>query len=112
MTETAAEKLGEASWAKAQQIWSQLQPKVNAKPAAKEAAADVAHDPDDADLQAALRVQLKKILDTDPDLSQAIAQLLQPLDPGPQTLHINQTVTGDRNPIIGQTSGGTVVNIS
>ena len=111
-TETAAEKLGEASWTKAQQIWARLHPKIKAKPAAQEAAADVAHDPENADLQAALRVQLKKILDPDPELSQAIAQLLQAPDPAPPTTQINQTVTGNHNQIIGQTSGGTVVNVS
>jgi hypothetical protein len=62
---------------KAKAIWSKLQPKVEAKEAAKEAAADVAQSPEDQDLQASLRVQLKKILDADKTLAEEIAKILQ-----------------------------------
>jgi hypothetical protein len=71
--ETAGTKLTENALNKAQAIWEKLHPKVQAKAAAKEAAADVASTPDDADAQAAFRLQLKKLLDSDPDLAAAIA---------------------------------------
>jgi DNA helicase IV len=75
--EGASQKVGEDTWNKAKAIWSQLRPKVEDKEAAKEAVEDVAKNPDDRDLQTALRVQLKKILDSDPTLAAKIAQILQ-----------------------------------
>lgn len=75
--EGASQKVGEDGWNKAKAIWAKLQPKVEAKEAAKEAATDVAERPENEDLQASLRVQLKKILDADPALAEEIAQILQ-----------------------------------
>jgi hypothetical protein len=72
-TESAAGKFGEASWVKAQAVWDKLNPKVEAKESAIEAAIDVVNAPDDEDLQVALKVQLKKLLDHDGALANAIA---------------------------------------
>lgn len=47
------------------------------KPAAAEAAQDVAKAPEDADAQAVLRVQLRKILEADSSLAAEIAQMLE-----------------------------------
>ena len=109
--ESAAEKLGEATWTKAIAIWNQLHPKIKDKPAAQEAIADLSQNPDDPDLQAVFRVQLKKILGQDDELCQAIAKILEGNDPTPTT-QITQTVTGNNNQIIGQSVGSTVVNVS
>jgi hypothetical protein len=75
--EGASQKLGEDVWEKAKAIWAKLQPKVEAKEAAKEAVADVAESPEDEDSQASLRKQLKKILDADTALGEEIAKILQ-----------------------------------
>jgi hypothetical protein len=75
--EGASQKVGEDGWNKAKAIWAKLHPKVEAKEAALEAAADVAKNPEDEDLQASLRVQLKKILDADTALAEEIAKILQ-----------------------------------
>ncbi|AFZ24262.1 hypothetical protein Cylst_2018 [Cylindrospermum stagnale PCC 7417] len=77
VVEGASQKLGEDGWNKGKAIWAKLQPKVEAKEAAKEAAADVAQKPEDEDLQASLRVQLKKILEADTALAEEIAKILQ-----------------------------------
>jgi hypothetical protein len=108
-TESAAGKFGEASWAKAQAVWDKLSPKLEAKDSAKEAAVDVANAPEDEDLQVALKVQLKKLLDQDEALENAISQILQEdgFDGTPGT-QIVQNVTGDRNQVIGQVTGGQV----
>jgi hypothetical protein len=108
-TETASGKFGEAAWSKAQAVWEKLSPKVEGKEAAKEAAVDVANHPEDEDLQVALRVQLKKLLAEDEALSRAIIQILQEdgSDGTPGT-QIVQNVTGDRNQVIGQVTGGQV----
>jgi hypothetical protein len=107
--ETAAEKFGESSWTKAQAIWERLSPKVQAKESAKEAALDVANAPEDEDLQVALKVQIKKILDQDEALASAISQVLQEggsdRPPGTQ---IVQNVMGNRNQVIGQVTGGKI----
>ena len=75
--EGASQKVGEDVWNKAKAIWAKLYPKVEAKEAAKEAATDVAQKPEDEDLQASLRVQLKKILEADTALAEEIAKILQ-----------------------------------
>ncbi len=61
VAEGASQKVGEDGWNKAKAIWAKLLPKVEAKEAAKEAAVDVAQNPDDEDLQASLRIQTMKI---------------------------------------------------
>ncbi|GAX41049.1 hypothetical protein NIES4075_20170 [Tolypothrix sp. NIES-4075] len=78
--EGASEKVGEDVWNKAKAIWAKLHPKVEAKEAAKEAATDVAQKPEDEDLQASFRVQLKKILDADTPLAEEITKILQKTD--------------------------------
>ena len=60
--ESAASKVGADTWETVKKIWAKLSPRIEAKESAKEAAIDVANNPDDEDLQAALRVQLKKLL--------------------------------------------------
>lgn len=109
IAETGAQTFGEATWAKAQAIWHQLHPKLEAKEAAREAATDVANHPEDRDLQIALRVQLKKLLEQDEALCNAISQILQADTPDiPPSTEIIQTVMGNRNQVIGQVSGGQV----
>ena len=105
----AAGKFGEDAWAKAKAVWEKLHPKVEAKEAAKEAATDLAATPEDEDLQTALRVQLKKLLDSDAALAEAIAQILQADAPdGTPGTQIVQNVTGNQNQVIGQVTGGKV----
>jgi hypothetical protein len=108
-TESASGKFGEAAFAKAQAIWEKLEPKAAAKESAKEAVIDVANNPDDQDLQAALRVQLKKLLEQDQDLFKAIEQILKEDTPdGTSGTQIVQTVTGHKNIIIGTMKGGNI----
>ena len=75
--ESAAQKFGEDSWQKAKGLWAKLHPKVEAKEAAQEAASDLAQNPEDEDLQTALRLQLKKILESDSRLKAEIAKILE-----------------------------------
>jgi hypothetical protein len=108
-TESAAGKFGEASWAKAQAVWEKLSPKVEAKESAKEAVLDVANAPEDEEFQIALKVQLKKMLAQDEALANAIAQILQADgSDGMPGVQIVQRVTGDRNQVIGQVTGGQI----
>jgi hypothetical protein len=107
--ESAASKIGTDTWEVAKKIWDKLSPTVEKKEAAKEAAIDVANNPEDEDLQAALRVQLKKLLEQDKELAQAIAKILS--DTPPEAIagvQITQNVTGNKNLTIGQMTGGSV----
>ncbi len=73
--ETAPKLIGQAAWDKAKDLWEKIRPKVEAKAAGQEAIQNVVAMPDDVDAQAALRVQLKKLLLEDP----ALLEELQPM---------------------------------
>ena len=104
-SEEAGKQLGSDAWAKAKKIWEKLQPKVDNKPI-QEAITDVASQPEDADFQAALRVQLKKMLNQDIDLSKELDLLMQrdSLDTA-STTKIEQRITGNRNKTVGKVDG-------
>ena len=108
--EKAAEETGKAvagqslEWGKS--VWSKLKPEVEAKPAALEAAQDVAQSPEDEDLQAALRVQLKKLLTEDQSLAEEVSRWL---DQG-KAAGITVTASGERSVAIGgDVKGSTIV---
>jgi hypothetical protein len=81
--EKGAEKLGEKGaeglLPEVQEVWNKLSPQVQAKPAAQEAAEDVAKNPDDADALAGLRNQLKKILEA-PENTTLAAEITEILE--------------------------------
>lgn len=74
--EEAARQLGAGAWSFAQRMWERLRPRVEEKPAAAEAAADVAAAPDDRRAIGALELQLEKLLAADAELAAAIEELL------------------------------------
>lgn len=105
----AGKKFGGEVWERAQVVWSKLVPKLEARPAAREIAGDLAGDPEDADLQAALRGQLKKLLAEDAALAQELAALMQSENEetsGGDT--VTQTVTGEHNKTVGTIKANTV----
>lgn len=105
------EKFGEGAWEKAKQVWGALSPKVKEKPLAQGAAAAIAEDTQDEDAQAIFAQQLKKLLSANPDLAISLQQLLaENADTVAKVTPITQTVTGDRNIVIGEASGS--VNIT
>ena len=79
--EKAAEETGKTvagqtlEWGKS--LWSKLKPKVEAKPAALEAALDAARMPNDGDAQTALCIQLKKLLAEDQSLAEEVSRWLE-----------------------------------
>ena len=108
--EKAAEETGKAvasqsfEWGKS--LWSKLKPKVEAKPAALEAAQDVAQTPEDKDLQAVLRVQLKKLLTEDQSLAEEVSRWLEQ----GKAAGITVTASGERSVAIGgDAKGNTIV---
>jgi hypothetical protein len=58
-------------------LWGKLRPRVEEKPVAAEAAQEVARAPEDGDALGALRIQLRKILESDPALAAELAGLAE-----------------------------------
>ncbi|HEX9945220.1 MAG TPA: hypothetical protein VGG03_24685 [Thermoanaerobaculia bacterium] len=81
LVQEAGKKLGEEGVDLLKRLWAKLRPKVEEKPAAAEAVQDVARAPEDTDAQAALRLQLRKILEADSSLASEIAKLLEAAGP-------------------------------
>jgi len=107
--EKAAEETGKAvagqslEWAKS--LWVKLQPKVEAKPIALEAAQDAAQMPDNADARGALRLQLYKLLAEDQSLAEEVSGWLEQ----GKAAGITVTASGDRSVAIGgDFIGGTI----
>jgi hypothetical protein len=75
-SEQAEEQLGAEAWDCAKAVWAKLRPRVDASPTASEIVGDVAIDPGDKDLHAAVRSQIKKILSEDPRLRDELTQLV------------------------------------
>src|SRR3954469_17621872 len=71
----AAGALGEKLWEHARGIWARLGPAFDERPAAREAAGDVAARPDDERARTALTWQLEKVLEGDPALAAELATL-------------------------------------
>jgi hypothetical protein len=76
LVKKAGETLKEEGLELAKKLWARLRPKVEEKPAAIEAAQDVAKAPEDSDAQGALRLQLRKLLEEDASLASELAKLL------------------------------------
>src|SRR5829696_9032978 len=107
--EKAAEETGKAaagqSWEWAKSLWTKLKQNVEANPAALVAAQDVAQAPGDGDLQAVLRVQLKKLLAEDQSLAEEVSRWLEQ----GKAAGINVSATGARSVAIGDVRSSTIV---
>jgi hypothetical protein len=101
----AGKEFGEDAWAQIQALWQRLRPRIEERPAAREAADDVASQPDDEDARAALRLQLKKLLSDDPALTQEIARVLEPQRGGTA---ITVEASGQRSVAIYNASNSTI----
>ncbi len=110
ITEVFAKDFGEVASAKAEKIWKKLYPQVEAKADLKVAATQVAAKPDSSARQAVFQEELENLLRSNPDLAETLAQIMAESGPdGTSGTQIIQTVTGNKNQIIGQVFGGQVV---
>src|SRR5215211_5273888 len=107
--EKAAEETGKTvagqslEWAKS--LWTKLKPKIEAKPAALQAAQDAAQTPEDDDVQAALRVQLKKLLADDQSLAEEVSRWLEQ----GKAAGVNVSAIGERSVAVGRDFQGTII---
>jgi hypothetical protein len=99
-------KAGEAAAKKAgEDIYRSLKARFGKKPAAQEALTDLEKAPDDADLQAVVRVQLKKLLAEDEAFAAQLQRLLQKAGGTEAGAIIIQQVAGDNAKQFGQVFG-------
>jgi len=96
--EAAAKKVGE-------DIYQLFKTRFGSKPAAEEALSDLEKAPDDADHQAALRVQLKKVLAEDEEFAEQVQRLLQQAGETQAGATIIQQTAGDNAKQFGQVFG-------
>jgi hypothetical protein len=103
----AAEQLGKSLapdlLAHAKWLWAKLRPGVEAKPAALEAAEDVAQHPDDERTRAALELQLEKLLRADPALVDELAPIVK------EAIAAGVVAIGDRAVAVGGNVSGVIV---
>ncbi len=99
----AAQALGEGAWTHAKRLWERLRPGVEAKPAAREAADDVAERPEDERARGALELQLEKLLGEDAGLAAEIERLWA------EAKTAQVVVAGERGVAAGGGISGTVI---
>ena len=104
--EEAAKKVGADAWAHAKALWAKIWPGLGAIPAAKAAISDAASMPADEDAQAALRLQVKKLLTQDQTLASEIEVLLEE----GRRAGITVVVSGERAVGIGGNMIGGTIN--
>ena len=105
VTETVSEKFGEAAWAKAQKIWTKLQPKLEEHEDLNIAAKQAATKPDSKARQDFFQEELETLLTNNPDLEKAIAQIMNESASG-NLGQVTQSVGKVDGQVIGQVSGG------
>lgn len=72
-----AQELGTEAGRLAKALWDRIRPDIEARPAAQEAAADVAADPESELARKALEHQLAKLLAADPALAKEVGLMLE-----------------------------------
>ena len=108
VAEGVGAELGEHGDDLARALWERLGPKVEAKPAAQEAVQDAAANPKDADAQAALRVQVRKLLNDDPALVEELTRVLEQAQPAGSVTTV--TASGAGSIAAGRDiQGGTII---
>lgn len=104
--ESASSKIGEDSWNTAKKIWDKLQPKIEAKEDAKIAAEQLAAKPDSEARKGVFQEELETLLEENPDLADAIAQILQEKPETTSGTPIIQTIKNTKGQVMGQMTGG------
>jgi hypothetical protein len=107
VTESAGRRLDQAASRFATSIWDRLRGRFAERPAAQEAAEDVAAEPEDEDALAALRRQLRKLLEQDPELARELQAILAEAHAAGATTITVQAI-GERSIAVNQATGSTL----
>lgn len=104
---SAAQEIGKSVapelLAHAKRLWAKLRPHVESKPAALEAAEDVAERPDDERSRGALELQLEKLLRDHAELSQELAPIVR------DAVAAGVVAMGERSVAVGGNVSGVIV---
>ncbi|HEX8450495.1 MAG TPA: hypothetical protein VF647_00295 [Longimicrobium sp.] len=92
---TAARALSETAWERLRRLWERISAPSDGKPPIGPATQDVIAAPEDPDALAALRLQLRKLLQQEPDLAEEVAGWLESVRTESVSAH------GDRSVAIG-----------
>ncbi len=103
--EKAAEEVGKRLGGGALDLARDLWDRLRGHPEVEKAARDVAAMPDDPDAQAALRLQIKKLLTEDPALAQELTQLWEKAPAEVRTV----VAVGERSVAIGGDAPGNII---
>lgn len=76
---SVGKNLGDKAHQALQDLWSRLRPKVEATPALKSAADELALSPENSELQTKLRYELRQLLENDEQFARGVAELLDRL---------------------------------
>lgn len=106
---SVGKKMGEDVWETAQKVWQKLHPKIAERPDVMVAVEAVAASPDDEDCQEFLQKKLAKLFKENPDLEQAIAEIMADSPAVTASVQINQTVGNNEGQVIGQMTGGNAI---
>lgn len=106
VAQETVEAVGEDAVGLGRRIWDKLRGRVEEKPAATEAVNDVAERPDDEDRQAALRIQLRKLLEEDPELAAELSGLWEE-GKAKGVVNVNVTASGAGSVAVGRDAQGT-----
>lgn len=106
-TVEAVKATGKRVPAAIEKVWVFVKDRFAKKPAAEESLKDLLKNPDDSDLQAAVRVQLRKLLEEDAEFAAALRPLAETATAADQTTTYQADVKGDGN-IIAQGTGITI----
>lgn len=99
--EEFAKEAGKTAGAKIGALYQAIKARFQDRPAAAEALADVEAMPDDGDAQAALRLQLKKQMGSEPAFADTLRQLLEEIGQDEQTAtFLTQVYGGEVGKII------------
>jgi hypothetical protein len=101
----AGKAIGSEAWTQASAVWQKLHPAISQRPAAQEAALDLAGSPNDADALAAFRQQLRKILNDEPQLVQELSPLLN------QDRTVNVVASGAGAVAVGRDNRGPILTL-
>jgi hypothetical protein len=106
--EEAGRRLGEDAWEQAKLLWARLAHPLEERPVAIETVREAAEAPDDADVRAALEVQLRRVLAADATLFEEVRRLLadRPAEPGTTTI---ATAGGERSIAVGRDASHSIL---
>lgn len=101
----ALNDIGKSAEGKAGALWERMWCQIEGRPAARDAAEDIAANPADGDALAALRLQIKKLLTEDPELAAELFKLVA-IKESTVPIEIHQQA-GDHAIQVGQVRGNT-----